>query len=477
MELVHSMLNFLNTAKKFIRSFYEGGKVTKANQDFWNATSPFESTAESDRYIMMGRARWLKANNPIMANIDGAILDNVVGRGIGFQNKTSNKRLNKITELKFEKWASTPSRCSHSNHVNFYDMTRLILEGRMVDGEIFIYKHHTPDGLKIQLLEADSLFDDLYGGIVYNDDGSPKEYRFKKLNKDGLSYSTSDYIAVKSDRIIHYYRAERATQRRGVSEYKRSILSIKNFSAYQDATIKSARARANIAYSVEIDGNTKRFGGDVDEDGKKLQSVNGIMVYYLNKGEKINQHAPDAGSADYKTFTETVVRMIATGRRVSYELAFKDYQHVNFASSRASLIQDNYHFDEEFSHLSRYVVLPLIREWFELEIALGRINVNFAMYKKNEEKYFAPRLIPPQRAWVDPLKDILSIEKEISLNLTTQTDVAMARGKDFDEIVQKKAEEKKKLEDLGLWVENKDAESPTEKMAKARIYKEIFDED
>ena len=37
------------------RAFYEGGKKTAANRDFWNANSPFEDTAKSDRDTMRAR--------------------------------------------------------------------------------------------------------------------------------------------------------------------------------------------------------------------------------------------------------------------------------------------------------------------------------------------------------------------------------------------------------------------------------------
>jgi len=86
------------------RAFYEGGRITKANRDFWNANSPFETTAAPDRDILRARARWLHENNPIMANIDKTIVNNVVGRGITLQSKTGTKRADEEIERLWREW-------------------------------------------------------------------------------------------------------------------------------------------------------------------------------------------------------------------------------------------------------------------------------------------------------------------------------------------------------------------------------------
>lgn len=139
------------------RNFYEGGKKTQANRDFWNATSPFEETATVDRDTLRARARWLYANNPIMANIDGAIIDNVVGQGITLQSRIGKKKLDDDIELRYKTWCEDKNKCDSSGRMNFYDIQRVILGTRMVDGEIFIYKRYTDEGLKLQMIEADAL--------------------------------------------------------------------------------------------------------------------------------------------------------------------------------------------------------------------------------------------------------------------------------------------------------------------------------
>jgi len=415
------------------RSFYEGGKKTLANRDFWNANNPFEETASVDRDTLRARARWLHENNPIMSNIDKAIINNVIGKGIGLQSKTGNKKIDDLIEKRFKAWSH---RCDITNRLSFADIQRIILETRMVDGEIFIYKKITDDGLKLQLIEADSL-DSFKGtnGITLDANGIPKTYHFKVENKS---------IDVPSEYIINYCKIERATQFRGISEYKQAILDIKNFSAYQSATVKNARANAEIAYTIESERDSGVFGHGQTENREEIQEINGLMVYYLRQGEKATKHKNDMGSG-YSDFVTTTVRMISTARNISYELAFRDYSRVNFASARASLIQDNKRFDYEQEHLTNYLLNDIFATWIEVDVMRGKLELNLTKCLKDKEQFIAPRWSYPKREWVNPQQDMKAIEKEIELNLTTMTDLAHERGLDFEEVLATKQKEQELL--------------------------------
>ena len=451
------------------RAFYEGGKKTLANKDFWNANSNFEQTATADRDTMRARARWLYSNNPIMANIDGAIVDNVIGQGIKLQSKIGKQKLDDEIERRWKIWSEDKRQCDAMKKLNFGDIQRVLLGTRMVDGEVYIYKIYTNEGLRLQLIEADALDGGQDNGVEKNPDGSIKAYRFKVANPDG-TYS-SNTMSIPEENIINYYKADRFSQDRGVSEYKQSIIDIKNFSGYQSSTISGARARSSIAYTVEGDLNPLNMGGTSTDD-TKIQEINGLMVYYLRKGETISKTAPQGASDDYKAFTETTIRLIATARRVSYELAFKDYSKVNFASSRASLIQDNYRFDVEQAHFISYVLNDIYATWLEIEIMRGNIKIPLAKFTTDPTEFLKQSWVRPKRSWVDPLKDLLSTEKEIALNMTTMTQEAMSQGKDFEEILQEKAHEVEKLKEYGLWIEPEapDVKSPTQDMADARMF-------
>lgn len=439
LSYIKSWANYIPAKVAYERGFYEGGKITATNKDFWNANSDFETTAVADRDRLRARARWLSANNPIMDNIDNAIINNVIGNGITLQSITGKKKFDESVEERFKLWSSNPKACDSTGRFTFSNMQRLILKTRMVDGEIYIYKRITKEGLKLQLLEADALDAGRQdGGIELDNAGSPAKYHFiDAQNKP---------FAINAEHIINYYMAERATQYRGVSEYKQSIIDIKNFSAFQSASIQGARARANIAYTVTTTGGGGNpYGGNLDT---KLQDVNGVSVMYMNQGEKMEKLDPDSVATDYVQFSENTIRLIATARKVSYELAFRDYSKVNFASSRASLLQDFKRFDLEQTHLTDYILNDIFKAWLEVEILSG--NIKASGFEKDTTKWVKPKWIMPKRDLVDPLKEITAIEKKINLNLTCETDVANANGEDYEEILKKKAREIELKEQYGI---------------------------
>jgi lambda family phage portal protein len=421
------------------RGFYEGGKITAVNKDFWNANSDFETTAKPDRDRLRARARWLSANNAIMDNIDNAIINNVIGTGIHLQSRTGKTKFDTDVEKLWLDWSNNPKACDATGRFTFPTMQRMILKTRLVDGEIFIYKRVTKDGLKLQLIEADfldSTRDD--GGVEIDGFGVPVRYHF--LDSNNKKYT------IDAKYIINYFMAERPTQYRGVSEYKQAILDIKNFSAFQTASIQGARARANIAYAVKhTSGMADNFNADLKE---KIQQINGVSVLYLGENEDITKLDPDSVATDYVQFSENTIRLIATARKVSYELSFRDYSKVNFASSRASLLQDFKRFDLEQTHLVDYILNDIYKTWLEVEILAGRIKANG--FEKAPDKWIKPKWIMPKRDLVDPLKEITAIEKKIKLNLTTETDVANSEGQDYEQILAKKAEEMKLKEKYGI---------------------------
>jgi len=432
---------FKNFFKK--RSFYEGAKITTLNKDFLRSnTQDFEELVRLDRKTLRARARWLHENNAIMANIDKTILNNVIGQGITLQSKTGNKKIDDEIEEKFKEWVKV---CDITNRINFYDLQRVMLENRMVDGEIFIYKKLTKDKyhpFKIQMIESDYI-DETSGinGVEVDEFGAVKGYYFRPKN-------TFKTIFVKNEDVINYFRLERPTQYRGISEYKQAIMDLKNFMAFNSSLIAAVRARANIAYVVKSNSPQHSF---TDEEYENLTTINGLSVFYLNANEDIVKLDPDIVSGEYKPFVEVVIRMLSSARNISYELAYRDFSKVNFSSARASIIQDNKRFENEQKHLIDYVLTPIFEEWLEVNVMAGNFkSIKPHIFINNRKKFIKPTWIRPAREWVDPLKDIKAIQMELDLGLTTRSEVIASKGKDFEEILIQRQKEEELIKKYGL---------------------------
>ena len=453
------------------RSFYEGGKIRGANADFRNGNVPFEQTASPDRDVLRSRARWLHENNGIVSGIDHSIKVNAFGNGMVFQSKTGNDNLDAEIEKKFTEWMK-PQNCDITRRQHFYETHSTIPGQRMMDGEVLIHKVLTNDKknpFKIQIIEADR-FDTAFmttgikeyenffvDGIELDTHGAPQKY----ILKNGLMSN----IKVDAKDVIHYYKLQnRVSQYRGISEYKQIIIDLRNLAGYQSATIQSLRSRAGIGYAIESSNVAGRLGQlDQTEEQDPIYDINGVMVHYLNQGEKIHMFDPTISGSEYGEFIRSCIRMIATGRKVSYELAFRDYSQTNFSSARASLIQDNKTFANEQWHFATYVLNPLFEEWLDANVINGNIKgLSASAYFSDKAKFNQPRWIAPAKEWVDPLKDIRAFVEEYKLGTATLKDFAASKGKDLDEVINQRKIENEMLKKAGI-LQQEDTNGKTKK--------------
>lgn len=459
-------------------NFYEGGRYTRTNRDFYNANQPFEDTASPDRDTLRARARWIHENNPIVSNIDDSLKNNIIGKGLKFQFKTENEALNKEVE---QRWAAAKESLDITGREHFDAMCGIILGNRFMDGEVPIYTPLVKEGgsyhLRLQPLEVDRFalgrFDIQNGmffdGIETNRYGKPTRYHFsndlfRQATIKGKG-ATSD-VVIPADKMIYYFKADnRFTQYRGISEYKQIILDLKNFAAQMRATIEAARARANISYIVTNEGGNVRptgtTGGVRSEGDRAIRDINGIMVKYLKNGESITKLDPDMAGDNFKDFVKEVVRLIATGRKISYELAFRDYSQVNYSSARASILQDHKRFDAEFVDFSNKVYKPVFMRWFETEILKNSFR-NITPKQFYADKYAikaAVRLTQPKRDWVDPQKDVKAVSLALDYGLTTLTREHARQGADFEEIVLERKRELEFMNQHGLMGADQDTKS------------------
>lgn len=446
-------------------SFYEGGKITRANNDFHNATGTFEELASVDRDTLRARARWLHENNPIMSNIDESIKNYVIGGGIKFQLKLENDALNSEIETK---WEYAKSSLDVTNREHFDDMCSSILKTRFMDGEVPIYLPIIKDGsetrLGVQLIEADRFalgkfnikngvfFDGIETDVI----GKPIAYHFQNnlFNTVAIKRGAvnSDIRLAASDMLYYYKRDNRTSQYRGISEYKQAITDLKNFQAYIRATIESARSRANISYVISKENKPQINSFSRDKDLNPIEEINGIFVQYLNKGEKLEKLDPDQVGDNFSNFVGNIVRLIAVARKVSYELALRDYTNTNYSSGRMSLLQDKKLFENEFAHFSRNVYKPILMKWLELEVMKGNIkHISYSQFLAfKSDIYNSITLYAPKQEWVDPQKEANALAIELANKTKTYQEVYSSRGIDWEEAFEQSAKETARMKELGI---------------------------
>lgn len=465
--------------KEYERAFYEGAKSTRLNRDFNITNNHFELQAGTDREMLKARARWLAANNPITKSIDRSIVKNVVGKGISLQSRVkeedlkSSKQFNQDIENLWNEFIKK-EHFDVAGRLGSYQSQKLSLKTKMTDGEMLVNKVWTKDKkfpLKFQFIESDQ-FDtrlskynknDVFSGVEVDSYGRPVAYHLKESIN---SFSSKRFDA---KNIIHYFDIERSSQYRGISDYAQVINNLKDFAAYNDSEIVKNRILSSFGLFIKTTDLGKSMFGDKKAAEKQsssepIKEITAGMIKYLRQGEEVQTVQSTQQGNSYNDFVTTTIRLISAGRDISYELAFRDYSKVNFASARAGLIQDNKRFDDEQQCMVLNLLNPMFEAFIDSQVLVGNLKVPNDYYQ-NKHKYIKPVWVMPEREWVDPLKDIKATEKEIDLGINSKTRAAAAKGRNFEDIIDEQiAEEvmvlkKEKNAKLPIKSEDKDAKT------------------
>ena len=446
------------------RAYYEGAKTTRLNRDFNLTNNHFELLAGSDRELLRARARWLASNNPITKSIDKSIIKNSVGTGIKLQSKvreedlTNAKSFNRAIENLWEEFIKKDN-FDITGLGGLYDFQKLTLKHKLMDGEVIVNKVHTKDLIfptKFQLVEVDQ-FDNvksknnsnsIFSGVEINNYGKPIAYWLKpSIN----SYSSNRFDA---KNIIHFFERDRATQYRGITDYAQTINNLKDFAAYNDSEIVKNRILSSFGLFIKSTNTagsmySDKKAGQKQGSSEPIKEITAGMIHYLKQGEEAQSIQSNQLGNSYNDFVTNCIRLIAAGRDISYELAFRDYSKVNFASSRAGLIQDNKRFDDEQTAMKDNLLTPIFVEFVDSVVLSGALKAPND-YWINKSKYVKPTWIMPRREWVDPIKDIKTIEKEIELGINTKTKAAAAKGQNFEDNIDEQIAEEVMIKEKRL---------------------------
>ena len=355
----------------------------------------YEELTQYERGVLRARARWLKSNNPIMKNIDRSLINNIC-RGMYIRMEDEKERED------FDEWAKS---CDKTGRNNFYEMINLSAETRFVDGESFTYKSYDRSGLKLKIFEPEQI-DDSKGvnGVELDGDGKVLAYWiYDNSTKDDFrGFSNLDSKRVSADRIINFYKQERESQYRGISEYATAVHDIKNMAAFMSTSIESMRARASLSYAVFSETAPRAFGATQE----KIQEINGAMTHYLGVDDKISALDAPTTPINFQEFITAGVRSLCVSRQVSYEFGYRDFSNVNFTSSRAGKIEDNKTIDAEQILLELKYIAPILEAYFEARYLMGKAKTRDVP---------SHTIIFPIREWVRPLEDL-----EYNLTLINQ---------------------------------------------------------
>jgi capsid protein len=253
-----------------VRGRYDAAATTDENRRHWaNADLLSANAANSPqvRQTLRGRARYEVANNSYARGIVLTLANDCVGTGPRLQMLTDDNEANRVVEQEFMQWADS---------VALAEKLRTMRMARAESGEAFAMlvgnpRVDSPVKLDLRLIEADQVatpellrqFDkaSAVDGVVFDAYGNPVEYHVLKSHPGDQAVRFSlDYDQVPASSIIHYFRADRPGQSRGIPEITPALPLFAQLRRFTLAVLAAAETAADFAAVLFTDAPAKAAG-------------------------------------------------------------------------------------------------------------------------------------------------------------------------------------------------------------------------
>lgn len=447
--------------------------------------------------IITPRARDLVRNNPIGSGAKQTLTDNIIGSQLRLSAQPKYRLLKwekdqasawaSATEDQFSTWAET-TECDAARTQTLLGLSTLSLGGSLMNGDALALVMWLPRpgsvwSTRLQTVESDRLATPpwlrnskkLRGGVEIDQYGAPVAYWIMKKhpgdNHGYLSANQDDWERVPAftpwgrRRVIHLFDKDRSGQSRGKSIFTAVMREFKVAGDYLGHELQAAASNALIAAFLESDLDPQSvaeiFGLDQESalsywktvsEKTHRKKMEGGMMLNLPLGTKLSGFNPNRPNTAFNGFMESVMRHIAAGLNMPYELLMKDFSKVNYSSARAALLEAWRFFQSKRKWLQDHWLNPIYECWLEEAINLGRVEA--PAYYENRYAYTSNRWVFSGRGWVDPVKEAKGSQMRMELSLSTQQDECAEQGKDYQEVqdqrIRELVEAMEKVEAAGL---------------------------
>jgi lambda family phage portal protein len=437
-----------------IFSQFEGAKYSNKRQ--W-VNTPWPADQKKvmttfDRQELTRKMRWLAVNSGLIRQM---ISDNVIyaiGDGIRGQAASKDEVWNSLAESYFNDWANKP--CDITGRFNLWECQQISCRKVDVDGEMFILKTYSSDGVaKIQLIESHRVgtsvaamgsADGMYDGILFNKFGAVVGYNV--IRSDGTTRMVS------ANSIMHLHHPENVSGARAYSPMQHSInnlIDILEILSMEKLAVKTASdiTRTITRENPQFDGSTADFEAfgmrpqdypqGVYDNPEQVGSFIGGKILSLAPGEKLESFQSQRPNASFTGFIEHLQKDSTAGV-LPYQFT-ADPNGIGGAAIRLVVSKAERLFGaRQHMFITRFLT-PLWGYVIANAISRGELPSNDEWNKVN--------WVTPRRVTVDAGREAAANQKDIAMGLKTLSDHFAENGMDPREEIRRRAADAKLLKE------------------------------
>ncbi len=440
-----------------VRGRYDAAVTTDENRRHWANADLLSADAAANprvRSVLRSRARYEVANNSYARGIVSTLANDCIGTGPRLQMLLDNDdEANRIVEQEFMGWADS---------IGLAEKLRTMRMARAESGEVFAMlvanpRVDSPVKLDLRLVEADQVTTpdavrfatggNAVDGIVFDQYGNPIEYHVLKIHPgESLARFSLDYDRVPAASIIHYFRADRPGQSRGVPEITPALPLFAQLRRYTLAVLAAAETAADFAAVLYTDAPANGEAADVEP--MDLVELERCMATVLPGGWRLGQVQAEQPATTYGEFKREILNEIARCLSIPYNVAACNSSGYNYASGR--LDHQTYYksIRVDQTQLGLCVLDRILRAWLDEAILISELLplwMRTAAFRDLGHQWFWDG-----QEHVDPAKEASAQATRLQNNTTTLAYEYARQGRDWESEIRQRAKEVSLMRTLGL---------------------------
>ena len=448
-----------------VRAKYDAAQTTTENVRHWamaDGLSADSANSVDARQKLRTRARYEVANNSYAKGIVLTIANDTVGTGPRLQMLTGDSEINRRIEQAFAQWATA---------IGLPQKLRTMRMAKSTDGEVFgalaaSPRVDSPVELDVQLVEADRVATPTMAvfpvagdvdGIHLDRWGNPAAYTVLRYHPGDIGAWRNDYDLLDAATVIHYFRADRPGQHRGVPEITPALPLFAQLRRYTLAVLGAAETAADFAAVLYTDAPANGEAAAVEP--MDIVELEKRMATTLPDGWKLGQIKAEQPGTTYGEFKRELLNEIARCLNLPYNIAACNSSGYNYASGR--LDHQTYYksIRVEQTHMGDVVLDRILAAWLYEASLVGVIpsrDVLLSLGGAQHQWFF------DGTEHVDPAKEANAQATRLGSHTTTLAIEYARQGRDWETELRQRAKEKQLMDELGLSAEQASAQPEPE---------------
>jgi len=439
---------------RVVRAKFDSAQTTADNRRHWanaDGLSPNAAISPEVRRILRNRARYEVANNSYAKGIVLTLANDTIGTGPRLQMLTDVKNDNDRVERAFEQW---------SKAIDLPEKLRTMRLARAESGEVFGILTSNPAvdapvQLDLRLIEPEQVTSTPgrlprigeADGITFDTFGNPINYTVLRSHpgNSGVFASSGDFDTIPAAAVIHYYRADRPGQWRGIPDITPSLPLFAQLRRYTLAVIAAAETAADFAAVIYTDAPPNGEADPLEPmDNVELEKR---MATVLPGGWKLGQLQAEQPATTYAEFKREILNEIARCLNMPFNVAAGNSSGYNYASGRLDHQTYFKSIRVDQCHMQTVVLDRILSAWFDEAVLIEGLLP--------QSMRLTGVATPHTWFWdgmehVDPAKEATAQATRLANHTTTLACEFARQGRDWEDELRQRAREIELMNELGL---------------------------